>query len=88
MQQDAAARPYKGGEDILAAWGDSDEPDAVRPTLKSSEEAPEVGGGVRDRRGPGPRTGPAAGRRWSKHGRGDAACDCSGSRRHGLGAST
>ncbi len=53
MPQDAAARPYKGGEDILAAWGDLDEPDAVRPTLKSSEEAPEVGGGVRDRRGPG-----------------------------------
>ena len=32
------------------ALGDSDEQDAVRPTLKSSEEAPEVGGGVRDRR--------------------------------------
>jgi hypothetical protein len=44
------------------ARGDSEEPDAVRPTLKSSEEAPEVGGGVRDRRGPGLRTGPAAAR--------------------------
>ncbi len=58
------------------ARGDSDEPDAVRPTLKSAEEAPEVGGGVREGRGPGQRTGPAAGRRRSKHGRGDAACDC------------
>ena len=69
------------------ARGDSDEPDAVMPTLKSSEEAPEVGGRVRDRRGPGLRTWLAAGRRRSGHGRGDAACDCSGLRRHGLGAS-
>ncbi len=28
------------------ALGDSDEPDAVRPKLRSSDEAPEVGGGV------------------------------------------
>jgi hypothetical protein len=34
------------------ARGDSDEPDAVRPTLKSLEEAPQVGGGARDQRGP------------------------------------
>ncbi len=76
MLQDAAARPYKGGEDIR--------PGATQTSRKSSEEALEVGGGVRDRRGPELRTGPAAGRRRSEHGRGDAACDCSGSRRHGL----
>jgi hypothetical protein len=53
------------------ARGDSDELDAVRPTLKSSEEAPGVVGGAQDRRGPGLRTGPAAGRRRSENGRGD-----------------
>ena len=57
------------GDEDIPARGDSDEPDAVRPTLKSSEEAPEVEGGVRDRRGPGLRTGLAAGRRRSEHGR-------------------
>ncbi len=41
MQQDAAARPYKGGEDILP--GIPDEPDAVRLMLKSSEEAQKLG---------------------------------------------
>ncbi len=80
-------RPYKGGEDIRPG-GDSDEPDAVRPTLKSSEEAPGVEEGVRDQRGPGLRTEPAVGRRRSEHGRGDATCDCSGSKRRGIGAST
>ena len=44
--------------------GDSDEPDAVRLTLKSSEEAPGVRGGVRDLRWPGLRTG----RRWAGRG--------------------
>ncbi len=43
-------------------------PDAVRPTLKPSEEAPEKGAdGARYRRGPGLRTGPAAGLRRSEH---------------------
>jgi hypothetical protein len=46
------------------ARGNSDEPDAsVRP-IKSSEEASGIGGGVRDRGGPGLRAGggPAEGR--------------------------
>ena len=49
-----------------------------------SEEHPGAELNTRRRR---PRLGtePATGRRSSEHGHGDAACDCSRSRRHGLG---
>jgi hypothetical protein len=68
--QDAAVCPYKGCEDIQP-WAT----DAVKSTLKSSEEAA-AGAELRDRSGAGLRTGPAVGRRRSEHGRGDATCDC------------